>query len=174
MAEDYTLEKWRWTHEDFERMGWHDAPVHAMTWLPETYEYALDIDYILKWVHPGPGETYFSFWIAPATLVFENVSSVQLDLESYGGITILDVVREDERPTREAFEGPGVEWLWTLDCLGGSIQVRATGYRQTIRRAPMYHGAQRISLAERGGISFSEQIPQHAAEPSVAADPGPE
>jgi hypothetical protein len=123
-------------------------------------ELAFDIDYVLKWVQPGPGESYFTFWIAPATLVFENVSDLQIDLQSFGGITILDLQREDKQPTRSGFVGPDADWRWTLDCLEGVIQLRATGFRQTIRRVPVYKGAQRISFVERGGISFNEQSPE--------------
>jgi hypothetical protein len=173
MAESYAVEKWRWTNADFERMGWHDSPVRAMAYLTETYELAFDIDYLLEWVQPGPGETYFTFWIAPATLVFENVADLRIDLESSGGITILDLARQDEKPTREGFEGPDTDWLWTLDCLEGAIQFRASGFRQTIRRAPICHDAQHLSLAERGGVSFSEQPSGPGTGPLTAIDSAP-
>jgi hypothetical protein len=167
LADDYVSEAWRWTDADFERMGWHDSPVHAMAFLTETFELAFDIDYLLQWVQPGPGETHFSFWIAPATLVFEHVSDLRINVDSYGGgMTLLDLTREDARPTRDGFAGPAEDWLWTFDCLEGSIQFRATGFRQTIRRAPIHQGPQRLSLAQRGGISFSEPTAQPTAEPA--------
>ncbi|HEX8211947.1 MAG TPA: hypothetical protein VF584_17355 [Longimicrobium sp.] len=157
MSKEYALEKWVWTDADFERMGWHDAPIRAMAYLSESFEIAFDIDYILEWVHPGPGETYFSFWIAPATIVFQNVTDLQIELESFGSVTVQDLDRTDLQPTREGFEGPEAHWLWTFNCLEGAIQFRATGFRQTIRRAPTYQGGQAIPLAARGGISFSEE-----------------
>ncbi|HEX8453997.1 MAG TPA: hypothetical protein VF647_18065 [Longimicrobium sp.] len=156
MSKEYTLEKWVWTDADFEQMGWHDAPIHAMAYLSETFEIAFDIDYILKWVHPGPDETHFSFWIAPATIIFQNVTDLQLDLESFGGITVQDLDRTDPQPSRPGFEGPEASWLWTFNCLEGAIQFRATGFRQTIRRAPTHQAEQTIPLRARGGISFSE------------------
>jgi hypothetical protein len=47
--ESYSLDQWIWTHDDLERMGWHDAAVHAMGYaLAGEWEFALDIDYILE------------------------------------------------------------------------------------------------------------------------------
>jgi hypothetical protein len=31
-------------------MGWHDARIYAVAFLQETFEFALDIDYIFEWV----------------------------------------------------------------------------------------------------------------------------
>ncbi|HEX8430100.1 MAG TPA: hypothetical protein VF625_02390 [Longimicrobium sp.] len=157
MTEPYVLEKAVWTDADFEEMGWHDVPIHATAYLSELDEIAFDIDYILKWVNPAAGETFYSFWIAPATLVFENVTDLRIDLEFFGNnITIQHLSRADMQPTRQGFIGPDAAWLWTLNCLEGAIQFRATGFRQTIRRVPQHHGGQRLDLADRGGITFSE------------------
>lgn len=43
------------------------------------FKLLFDIDYIFKWV--GPEEDgYYRFWISPATLIFENVYDVNIDL----------------------------------------------------------------------------------------------
>ena len=49
MAEGYAREKWIWTEEDFERMGWYDALVHALSFQPDAWGFLLDLDYILEW-----------------------------------------------------------------------------------------------------------------------------
>jgi hypothetical protein len=51
-VEMYELEKWVWSHHDFDVMGWHDATVHAFALVPEQFELLLDIDYIVKWEEP--------------------------------------------------------------------------------------------------------------------------
>src|SRR5260221_10243754 len=79
MDETYELEKWIWTEQDFEEMGWHDCHIYAVAFLPETFEFVLDLDYICKWVNPKPPAENFSFWVSPATLVFENVHDLELD-----------------------------------------------------------------------------------------------
>jgi hypothetical protein len=153
---DDMMDRIRWSTADLEEMSWHDVNVHAFAYLSEAYEIAFDIDYMVRWVSPAAGETHYSFWIAPATLVFESVHELRFDLESQGGLTVFGVTREDERPTREGFAGPPVDWLWVIDCLEGAIQFRSTRFRQTLRRSPELRGTQRLGLAERGGISFGE------------------
>jgi hypothetical protein len=157
MPESYWRDKWIWNDADFEQMGWHDVRIHAMAFRREGYDFALDIDYMLEWVHPAEGETYYRFWIAPASLVFENVSSMEMDLASMGSFTILHLERGERTPTRAGFEGPAEQWLWTLECLEGVIELRATGFRQIIRRAPVLASSQVLDEVERGGISFSEE-----------------
>lgn len=48
---DYQLEKYLWTEEDFNQMGWHDSNIYAIAF-GENFEFKLDIDYIFQWVHP--------------------------------------------------------------------------------------------------------------------------
>jgi hypothetical protein len=67
-----------WTDADFEEMNWHDAHVHAFAASPETYEFLLDIDYVVQWEKPDPDQGYFTFWVAPATLVFHHASAVEV------------------------------------------------------------------------------------------------
>ena len=63
-------------------MGWHDSRIHAVAFLTEKFELAFDIDYILRWVQPSEDE-YHRFWVAPATLVFENIHEVKFDIEPF-------------------------------------------------------------------------------------------
>ncbi len=143
-------------------MGWHDATIHAIAHLEESYELALDIDYVLEWV--GPEEDgYYRFWVAPATLVFENVTRVHIDLEPYGPLGVDGLVRGEPEPTRPGFEGPAEQWPWTVDCNQGEITLRATGFRQVVRQAPTFMRGQRLGFAARGGISFSQDPHRGAA-----------
>lgn len=118
MWQDCELEKWIWTEDDFDIMGWHDSKIHALAFVPEDFEIAFDIDYILQWIHPKPNETYFKFWVAPATLVFENVRDVEFDIESYNGDLVIDDVRREEpgKPLNAQFIGKDVDWLWVIEC----------------------------------------------------------
>lgn len=72
------LSKAIWTDADFPVMGWHDCRIRAVSiteyeddTVPPT-RLLLDLDYIVRWVDPVPPEKHFTFWIAPATLVFEK------------------------------------------------------------------------------------------------------
>ncbi|WP_332759649.1 hypothetical protein [Streptomyces sp. MT206] len=94
------LSKSVWSDADFEAMGWHDATVHGLSVQPTNDilpRFLLDLDYIVRWVHPVPPATHFSFWISPATLVFEEVFDLQGDLDFQGSAVDLEIdgVRTD-------------------------------------------------------------------------------
>jgi hypothetical protein len=155
--EPYTLEKAVWTEADFEQMGWHDVHIHAIAFRAELFEFWLDVDYIYSWVHPKGDETYFRFWVAPATLVFTNVHSLRFDIEShYGDLSLQGIERSEPCPARNAeYLTKKTEWLWLFDCNEGEIAFRSLGFSQFTRRPPVLLQAQQLTLEERGGISFA-------------------
>ena len=154
MPEEYTLEKWLWTEADFEQMGWHDARIYAVAFASEAFELAFDIDYVLQWVQPSEDE-FYRFWVAPATLVFENVHDLKFDLEPFEAVEIADLRRDDPQPPRNAeFIGRDTEWRWVVETHQGEISLRAIGYKQHIRREPVFGRAQSLDIAARGGYSF--------------------
>ena len=155
MNQEYKLEKWIWTDADFDAMGWHDSSIHAVAFFPENFEMVFDIDYIFYWIDPQPNETYFKFWVAPATLVFKNVHDVEFEIDSYNGTLQIDnITREDERlPINAEYVGKAGEWLWTIDCQEGEIRFRSVGFEEFIRTAPALTQSQRLDRKVRG-ISF--------------------
>ena len=156
MLDEYKMEKWIWTDADFEQMGWHDAQIYAFAFLSENFEFVLDIDYILRWVHPAPDEECFKFWVAPATLVFENAYNIKFALETENGIGIetQDIHRQNPK-ILEAGELAGTsEWHWVIEAQKGEISLDATGYKQYFRKNPIFGQSQVIETGVRGGISF--------------------
>jgi hypothetical protein len=139
-------------------MGWHDSQIHAMAFSPANFELILDIDYILEWIHPKPEETYYKFWVAPATLVFENVYEVDINTWSYSsGLEIDAITRKDIGAPRNAeFIRKAREWLWTIECQEGEITFRSAGYKQYIRTYPVFGGQQTLDLSSRG-LSFDRK-----------------
>jgi hypothetical protein len=155
MDDQYQLEKALWTSDDFEVMGWHDSRVWAMVAAEESFEFAMDLDYIFKWVHPAPGETYFKFWVAPVTMVFENAHDIRIEIESsQGGIEVADLHREEPKPTPS---GALTDYQYRFECQEGTISLRATGYRLYVRSEPRLMQGQSFSLTERGGISVDRR-----------------
>ena len=115
----------------------------------------MDLDYIFKWVHPKPGETYFQFWVAPVTMVFENAHSISIEIESsQGGIEVAGLHREEPKLTPN---GALTDYLFRFECQEGTIALRATGYRLYVRLEPRLMQRQSFSLAERGGISVERR-----------------
>jgi len=152
MSESFQVEKWVWTEADFEKMRWHDSQIHAIAFSPEKFEIVLDIDYILQWIHPKQNETYYKFWVSPATLVFKNVCEVNFDIGSYTcGLEIDSIKREDaRRPRNTDHIRKYQEWLWTIECQEGQITFRSAGYKQYIRTFPIFSGSQTLPIGTRG------------------------
>ncbi|MBM7870716.1 hypothetical protein JOC70_002210 [Clostridium pascui] len=150
----YNLEKWAWTTDDFEQMIWHDCKIHAIAFDEFNFKLLFDIDYIFKWV--GPDENgYYRFWISPATLIFENVYDIDINL-SYGlGTIIEDIVRTNpSKPRNNNYIKKNIEWEWIIETTNGQISFKSIGYTQHIRKAPEYKKNQEIQFEERGGYSF--------------------
>mgnify|MGYP003638984723 CR=1 FL=1 len=152
----YELEKPVWSDEDFEIMGWHDSTVWGMLQNSDEWEYLLDLDYIFKWVNPEKGETYFKFWVAPVTMVFDNTSDVKIHLESsQGHVEIADLYMEN--PT-ESPNGKFINHTYRFDCHNGTISLRATGFKMFVRKTPILLERQSLELKERGGVNFGRKI----------------
>ena len=148
--ERFTPPKLIWTEADFEQMSWHDCRLHGIgivdDFNPHQHELRLDIDYIFQWRGFGNHAEQTGFWISPATLVFEP-EHFRIDLPGAGGDWIIGVERSDK--------GEASDWLISFNT-GGSITVRARGFRQYIRRSPIFVATpdQYLETTQRGGISF--------------------
>ncbi|MFF1820854.1 hypothetical protein ACFVWG_26345 [Kribbella sp. NPDC058245] len=148
------LEKYTWTDADFEVMGWHDGKIRAISVGEREDEQVprllLDLDYIVKWVDPAKPSRYFSFWIAPATLVFEAAWHVEGDLAPNGNLLeIADLHRLDSP------DGPPAA-LWHIEGQNFDLRVRSAGYTQYFRKEPQHVSGQVLTMAQRGGLSFAE------------------
>lgn len=155
MAATFDLEKHIWDENDFEQMGWHDSKIYAIAFKDESFEFLLDIDYILEWIHPKEDESNFKFWLAPSTLIFRNVWDLNFSLETNLNLEIQDIHRVNPRPPKNSKRiEESLEYDWTIETNNGEITFKAVGYKQYIRSAPILLDSQKISLDQRGGISF--------------------
>lgn len=143
---DYKLDKQVWTVEDFGEMGWHDCNIYKIR-LTEDLE--LDIDYILQWNRPDLEGLPFTFWVAPATLVFKSVQDLTFDFDIgfENAFEIEDIEKEDSN-------------RWTIITRQGDIQFNSIGYKQYIRQEPFFEFGQTISFIERGGHSIARTTNQ--------------
>ncbi|AEL25330.1 hypothetical protein [Cyclobacterium marinum] len=144
--EKYELEKNIWTDADFEKMGWHDCRIYKIR-LTENLE--LDIDYILQWNKPDIEGLPFTFWVAPATLVFKNINNIQFEIDTafHKGVEIEDIeLKKLDNKIQ-----------WTIITQQGDIEFTSDGFTQWIRQEPFFQFGQTISYIERYGFSL-EQI----------------
>ena len=156
MAESYILEKKIWTEDDFEKMDWHDNTIHAFSF-DKTYKFLLDIDYIFKWVHPKPSKKYFKFWIAPCTLIFEDVYDMVFDIEiSAPHHRKIDNISKTNpiRPINADHIGKDIEYEWVIETLQGEITFKSVGYKQYVRQQPILASNDELDFDIRHGISF--------------------
>ena len=148
----YELDNFIWTDSDFDLMVWHDATIWSMASDPENFEFMVDLDYIFRWVDPDEGETYYKFWVCPVTMVFQNASDIQINVQSQQGTLEVDeVLREHLGPSPN---GRFEQYSFRIRCQEGSISLEATGYAMYVRQAPSLLELQSFSYAARGGISF--------------------
>ncbi|HCO67544.1 MAG TPA: hypothetical protein DIT04_07300 [Dysgonomonas sp.] len=159
--EQYILEKSIWTQEDFEVMGWHDANIYGMIIEkgkePWQGNLIFDIDYIFEWVHPVPPQKYFSFWVAPCTLIFKEVYELRINIDQQGNTLDLFDFDGINMLSKKELDNGFTIYEWLLELHIGEIQFKSLGFEQIVRKAPVYTNSQVLSLDERGGISFSKQ-----------------
>ena len=146
----YRLEKWVWTEADFDQIGWHDATIYAVQFGKDI---SFDIDYIFEWVQADKDD-FFSFVIAPATLVFPEPRSVVFSVDFRFGQQL-----EIEHIHRRATDAGSTEWY--LETHQGDIIVVADAFQQIIRRQPTLQTGQQIIPEERGESSF-RRVPDAA------------
>lgn len=148
-----------WTDADFENMSWHDCAIYGVALLPESFRFALDIDFITEWQCSTEREGGL-FRVAPCTLVFEGASDLRVNLALGDSLwaQISDLRRSDARTATHG----ATDWLWRIDCqAAGEIVLRATAFRQLARRKPLLVAEQCLDADVRGGVSFDmSQMPQ--------------
>src|SRR3954462_7519403 len=114
-------------------MNWHDTHIYGFATSPERFELRFDVDYILEWLSPAPGQSAIRFRIAPATWTFHDVANVQIALSSQQGRFSIAELR---RTKLAVLPGGGDVWEWLFTCHEGEIRFEATGFHLTLRQAP--------------------------------------
>jgi hypothetical protein len=146
------VERRIWSDETFDEISWHDVHIHGIACIPDRFEFCLDIDYLVEWRCPPPGHGPAQFLVAPATLVFENVSGVVIGVNSQQGLLTISEVR---RERRDALPGASVpSWQWLLKCEEGEITFRASGFHLVLRLSPVLSDVQCLGSDRRGLPSF--------------------
>ena len=133
-----------YTEKDYDSMGWHDCTIYGMS-LPRPGEYELifDLDYIFEWIDPEPGSEYYSFKVAKATLCFEKVHDLKINIETDETLEIEGIQRISDK-----------EWL--IECQEGTLELKAAGFKQYTRERPKKISEQAIGRSA-DGCSFSKK-----------------
>jgi hypothetical protein len=155
MKSTYQLERTIWTEKDFDLMNWHDCPIHGLSF-DKNHKLLFDIDYIFKWVLLKNKKKY-SFWIAPCTLVFENVYDIELETDHTE--IIIDNISKDnpKTPKNASYINRDFEYDWIIETTVGEISFKSVGFKQYVRQPPVLIDQQELDFETRGGISFNLQ-----------------
>lgn len=144
-----------WTDADFEAMTWHDAAVHALAVEPAPPgpgRLLVDLDFVVERVPAEPPGAAPGFWVCPATLVFGPARDLAADINLPG---------PSFEPSLDAIwrSGPDEDGLFTWNLVGRlfSVGLRAGGFAQYLRRAPVRSPRPRLTPGERGGLSFDQR-----------------
>lgn len=139
----------KFTTEQFELLSWHDNTLHSIAFTDEDFssDLKLDIDYIMEWMNE---EGAYRFRVAPAHLVFHDVTALRINL-GHGAIptmysylaTIVGIGRKQVEEKR---------YLWTIDLLGhddNRILFEASGFTLTTYKPPIVSEAQHLTMTQR-------------------------
>jgi hypothetical protein len=139
-----------WTGLDFEGMSWHDNPIYGVSFgtTDGVSDLVLDIDYIIEWICGTMGRA--SFRIAPATLVFHDVTDVEMHIDGMAsgyqvGLirpTVSHVRREHVAAQKVCLDRPYYVWTVELAVPGGYFRFGASGFTQALRREPVLSSEQ--------------------------------
>jgi hypothetical protein len=162
-AGDPLLGRAVWTDADFDQMGWHDVRVHAIGFFEDDLEtpaeLALDIDYIVRWIDPEPPDEYFTFDIAPATLVFSDVWGLEGELQAFQRTLLtIDGIERGE-PESELQEQKGMRRGLSQPARSNCVSWRAA-FRSTSVPVQSSQGTDSGSQVMRGAAIRSSVPPR--------------
>lgn len=135
-----------WTHIDFDELSWHDNAIHGIHIISEQFDgkLMLDIDYITQWLCGTDKQV--RFLIAPATLLFEDVTDLAIHVNYGDGdhrlsiriMSIHEIRRERIQNQKICLDRPYYHWAIEInDPPGGQICFGSTGFTQTLRSQPI-------------------------------------
>ncbi len=156
----FNLDKFIWTQDDYEQMGWHDCSIYGLTFLPVdekgTTHLLFDIDYIFKWVNPTKQGQPYSFWVSPCTLLFKDTFALTINVDRRGGTTDMLEIADLYLVDKVQQEKNNWTYDWNIDLQEGYIKFKSSGFDQIVRQQPIFSDGQFLTLEERNGISFSQ------------------
>lgn len=129
------------TTDEFDQLSWHDVTIKNVSFINKKFELLFEIDFILDWLHPKSEIEYFKFNVAKASLLFENVYDLQIEINTDANVRINEV----SRSKRSTNKNTGVEeWVWLLDCIEGSIKFISSGFVLELKSNPIISETQNL------------------------------
>jgi hypothetical protein len=149
-----------YSESDFDDLSWHDCRIwgfQLLTGDPSESDWraelALDIDFITTW--KCGIDKRITVEIAPAALVFRDVSALKIQLDWTETITWGQEISVDalERiRVEDQGDTPYYSWKFRLHAPAGAIVFRAAGFTQTLLATPIESHTCSLSLGQRSRL----------------------
>lgn len=158
---NYELDKFIWTQDDFEQMCWHDSRIYGFVFENNNENWAsdllFDIDYIFKWVNPVPPAKSYTFWVSPCTLIFKECFDLSISVQTNGNS--LDLLEITDICLISKIEQEKNKFLfdWSVDLQEGKITFKSYGFKQVVRELPIHTNQQILTFEERNNANFSRK-----------------
>lgn len=121
------MKRKKYLPKDISSSIFHDCTLYSLR-LPQKKDFnlILDIDFILEW---EKNKDKFLFKVAPAEVVFSNVSMLKMDLIITDSVVLDQIEKEEQRtPKNVNHIKEDIEWKWLVYCHTGEISFWSTGY----------------------------------------------
>ncbi len=135
--------------EQFELMTWHDNTLHGISCVDENFsnDLVLDIDYIEQWLNEAG---LYRFKVAPAKLVFHEVSQLKISLLNDGPRTMFAYMATINGIGREQLSENRYKWVIDLlGCQENKITFEAAGFTQESYKEAIISTSQHLTVDQR-------------------------
>ena len=140
------------TEQDLDQLSWHDNHCHGFRIMAGVHgagQLILDLDYILEWRRAT--ESTFQFLIVPATLTFQQVTNLKIELDYAVATAAMSPFSMDGiRRTLEQRER-NLAQVWHIDInwREGEIRFEASGFEQRTTGEPVLSDAMYLEAKDR-------------------------
>ena len=134
-------------------INWHDSRIYGIGFDGANYKLLFDVDIIIDW-KKNANQEYYDVFLAPATLVFENVWDLSFDIETWNIVLDIENVRAIN-PKASKNHPDSLEYEWEMELMQGVIKFKALGFRVFFKDDPKNIPPQDRTVNDRGGISFN-------------------
>lgn len=99
-------------------LNFHDCQMYSFGFDSDNYELLFDIDFILKWY---TDKSKLKFSVCPVTIVFKNVHSIEMDIDSNTQLIMDDIIKSNPVVPKNIDYLPvnTLEYDWYFDLILG-------------------------------------------------------
>lgn len=127
------------TEAELLKTSFHDCRVTALQWDRDAETFSLRMHYIVRWVEPADGEESYTYWVAPAVLTFEGVTSVLLDADWSSDRLVMHIDELEVVARRPCDNGTTLtEWEISFSAPDAYMKICGVGYRLDLLREAVH------------------------------------